>query len=499
MTLQTYRTLLRPGRTAAAAVILGFFAFGLLIPQCATRPTEFAFATWCILLPLLAGVLLIAPLHEVAHRSSFPLLPGADRQLFRSHLLAFSVAALLLCGFASLFVSAVPAPAAFGLILTGLSLPLLDSKQGKAIGHNSVFGLVTAGGFVLAVFTRNEITAFACTAPWLLFAGGIAVSIACFRVGFARGRLRARSSHPNYFAPQSTLLFVGTDILQHAQAENSRLAEQRSARRGADWSAGIFHDTLRDWLRIINHARFGQTRWARTESCVLVATCVGIIAGALVAGSMFASLDGQRWKDYCRLVVEAARASGEIAQSDVRLFFILIPQVAFPTVLMSVIMAAVPARPFPLSRVRLADALFIAFVRRVLFAIAGCAAGAGVVMATAALAANQPWSAGLFGRFLPLPALALLAAALIPPVVFSPHVGARVAFGLLGFPAYIITSFFIILRHAGPSATLLWTAILSTLALGAIAYTRFTFRRHYRTCDLNRTGDALRRLGFRIA
>ena len=498
MTLQTYLLLLRPGRTIAATALIVSIAFVFLVAPLGVSLPEFALLALCLLLPLTLGSLLIAPLHEVAHRSSFPLLPGADRQLFRSHAIAFVGAAFLLCGLAFWLVSIIPAPAACGLILSGLALPQLDSHRGKTIGGISAFGLLVGIGLILAILARTHLVALGQFAPWSLFAGGVAFAVACFRVGFVRDRLRARSTAPVYYAPQSILPFVGTDILQYAQSENARAYEQQRSRSGSTWSATPFLNTLRDWLRIVEHARFGKTRWSRSVFCVFAGTTLGTVT-ALLAGALFyAGMDWQRGETYCRLIVEAARSSGEIADRDIFLNFVMMPQIMCAIALSSALMVAVPPQPFPLSRARLATVLFLAFERRVLLAIAGSAIGTVAVMTAATLVADQPWNVVLLHRFFPVPAFTLIAANLAAPAILSSRTIGRIAFGFLVFPGFIIATFASFLRHGGPQLPLPAGATLATLTLGSVAYTWFTFRRHYRTCDLNRTGDSLRRLGFRL-
>ena len=498
MSLRTYLLLLRPIRTLALAAFLQFGAFVILVAPMGVSLPEFALLALCLLLPLTLGSLLIAPLHEVAHRSSFPMLPGADRQLFRSHAIAFAGAALLLCGLALWLVSLIPPPAACGLILAALALPLLNPHQGITMGGNPIFGLTIIIGLILVILARTQLIALSHTAPWLLFVAGLAFTHVCFRLGFARDRLRARSANPFYFAPQSTLLFVGTDIQQHAQAESSRLAEQRSTRRGADWSAPAFRDTLRDWLRILHQARFGRSHWLSSNFSAFAATLAGTVTALLVCVLFDAGLDWQQWGTYCRLLVEAARSSGEIAQSDVRLNFVMMPQIGFAVALTGALMAGVPPQAFPLSRTRLANVLFLAFERRALLSLAGCAAGGIAVLATAALVAGQPWSFALLHRFLPLPAVALIAANLLPMAVFSRGALTQIFFGLLAFPGFIIATFAVVLRDSGSSSSVFSIAIFSILTMASLAFAWSTFRRHYRTCDLNRTGDSLRRLGFRL-
>ena len=498
MTLQTYLLLLRPGRTIAATAFFLSIAFVVLVAPMRVSLPEFAFVTLCLLLPLTLGSLLIAPLHEVAHRSSLPLLPGADRQLFRSHAIAFAGAALLLCGLAFWLVSIIPTPAACGLILAALALPLLNPHQGKTVDGNRIFGLTVILGLIFVILARTQLVALSHAAPWLLFVAGLSFTHICFRLGFARGRLRVRSANPFYFAPQSTLLFVGTDILQHAQAESSRLAEQRSARRSADWTAPAFRDTLRNWLRIVHQARFGKTRWSRSGFSIFTATLAGTIAAFPVAALWYAGTDLHQWEAYCRFTVAAARTSGEIANSDIRQFFVLVPQVGFTVALVGAIVAAIPAAAFPLARTRLADVLFLSFERRVILALAGSAAATALLLTVMSTFAGVPWQPALLQRFLPLPGLALVAINLLPVAMFSRRTIARIGFGLLIFPGYIIATFAALFRDSGSAFSPAYAFGLATLALGSVVFAWSSFRRHYRTCDLNRTGDALRQLGFRL-
>jgi len=500
MPLRAYLTLLRPWRTLASTALL-LFICAILMASLGVSLKEGALVFCCVVAPLAAGLVLIAPLYEAAHRSSFPLLPAAPRKFRDSHFVAFVFAALLLFGLCAAWDTSIPAPAAGGLILAGLALPLLAPGHSKTIGINPWFGfvLITVVATATTSLARDQLVALGQAAPWLLFFGGLAFACACFRLGFSRDRLRARSANPCYYAPQSTLLFVDTDILQQAQVEAAQLDEQRSTRPSAAWSAAPFHNTLGDWLRIVHQARFGRSRLARNHWSVFAGTFVGTVTALLVSGVLLAVIEGEAWSNYCRLVVETARTSGEIVHSEIRLWFILVSTVSFATVLTGVIQAGVPAQPFPLARTRLANVLFLAFECRLLLALAGCIVGTATSLAAAALVAQQPWNLALLHRFWPLPAVALIVSNLLPLAVFSGHLLSQFAFWLLAYPGYIIASLIILHRGGGPSPSLAGLAILAALALGSVAFAWSTFRRHYRTCDLTHTCNSLGRLGLRSA
>ncbi len=497
MTLRTYLLILRPIRTLALAALILPSLFVVIGAFVGFSNAEFVFVALCLVIPLMLGSLLIAPLHEVAHRSSFPLLPGAGRQLHAGHFIGFSVVALLLGALAALCVSAVPGHAACGLVIACLALPLLNPNRAKGFGTSAVLGPIFIISLILATAGHHLLIRLGTGAPWLLLVGGIAVAYTCFRIGFDPARLRARSANPFFYAPQSTLLFVGTDVLQHAFAEATHLREQRRTRAGIDWTAETFRDTLRGWLSILHHARFGQSRLSSSTISVFFASTASLVAGLLAIAFMNAGLDPQKWEAYCRLLVETARTSGEITNSDVRLSFIVAPLVAYSVILASAFLAGVPPQAFPLSRTRLANVLFLAFERRTFLALAGGMVGTAAVLAMAALVANEPWSFALLNRFLPIPAVALLGANLMPLAVFSGRLLVQVFFGLILFPGYVIATFAVILRDRPylPATNLV---VLSALTLGSIAFAWWTFHRHYRTCDLTRTGDSLRRLGVRF-
>lgn len=498
MSLRTYLLLLRPIRTLALAAFILPTLFVLIGAVLGPSNAEFVFVALCLVTPLTLGSLLIAPLHEVAHRSSFPLLPGAGRHLHAGHFIGFGVAALLLGALAALCVSVVPGHAACGLVIACLALPLLNPNRAMGFGASAVFVPVLIISLILATAGHHPLIQLGTAAPWLLFVGGIAVAYTCFRIGFDPARLRARSANPFYYAPQSTLLFVGTDVLQHAQAEALHRREHRRSRAGVDWAKGTFRDTLHGWLSVLHHARFGQSRLSCSSISVFFATAAGLVAGLFTIVFLDAGLDSQKWEAYCRLLVETARGSGEITNSDIRLSFIVVPLVSYSIVLASAVLAGVPPRPFPIARSRLANVLFLAFERRTLLALAGGIVGTAAVLAMAALVANEPWSFALLHRFLPLPVVALIAANLLPMAVFSRGALTQIFFGLLAFPGFIIATFAIVFRDSGSSSSVFSIAIFSILTLASLAFTWSTFRRHYRTCDLTRTGDALRQLGFRL-
>ncbi len=83
MPLRAYLTLLRPWRTLAGTALL-LFICAILMASLGVGLKEGALVFCCVVAPLAAGLVLIAPLYEAAHRSSFPLLPAAPRVKLKS-------------------------------------------------------------------------------------------------------------------------------------------------------------------------------------------------------------------------------------------------------------------------------------------------------------------------------------------------------------------------------------------------------------------------------
>jgi hypothetical protein len=232
MNLRSYLLLLRPARTIIATG-LSLLAFTFFFVALAGRLSgaKYLAVLFCFAAPFIVGGLLVGPLFELAHRSSFPLLPGAARKLLRWHLAAYSFAALALFGLLSLSRVQLPAPATLGAILVSLALPLVNPAAGSSLKWRSGFfsvawwGLACCGHKILFAALQN--------APWAVLFVGVVTAALCFHFGFAPNRLRARSSNPLYFAPQTTLVFVGTEMLHYRQAETARAAEHSCSRRGA--------------------------------------------------------------------------------------------------------------------------------------------------------------------------------------------------------------------------------------------------------------------------
>lgn len=472
MNLRTYLLLLRPARTFAAA-LLSLLAFTVLFVALAGRlsPAKYLAILGCFAGPFIVGSQLIGPLFEAAHRSSFPLLPDAIRQFLRWHLAAYLFAAVALFGLVALSRMQIPAPAALGAILLSLALPLLDPTNTTASRTHWRFGLLSSAGLALVCLGEKPLFAVLQDAPWAVLVGGAVAGMLCFRFGFAPHRLRARNRHPLYFAPQTTIVFAGTDMLHYQQTEAAREAEQGRSSRGAHWTAITLRDRFGDWLRAIRFARHGKSRWMHSDAmpCVITGVVVVILLYSI-----------------------APEKPSAIKPERTNLEFAIVAVAAYVAAIANASSAAVPAYRFPLSRRRLANVHFAAFARRAIAALLG--AGVGTVAGLLSFGGVAHSSIELprlvisFG-LVPLALNLSLAALFLHDAFFRFVVWFAVLAGFLaalGIAAMTPVGGFGIgglVLYAGCLAFSVWLVWLS-------------LQTHYRTCDLNTAGDWLRRLGF---
>lgn len=197
MNARAYFTILRPVRTLLLAAFYAW-ALGLnvlkIIGGASTK--EANFLTLVTIAPIFLGSFLLGPLHEVMHRSFSALLPGAREAFLRWHLRAVTVAALLLLGAAEFCRFEFPRAASLGFILAGLSLPLLNTRTAPPYSswYKAIFAL-TACAFAASP-ARVHLIEAGRVLPWLIFTGGAACALFCFRHSFAADRVRERSRNP---------------------------------------------------------------------------------------------------------------------------------------------------------------------------------------------------------------------------------------------------------------------------------------------------------------
>lgn len=472
MTLRTYLLLLRPARTFfATGLSLLAFTFYFVALAGKLSPAKFLAILGCFAAPFIVGGLLSGPLFEAAHRSSFPLLPGAVRRFLRWHLAAYSFSALAFFGLVALSRMQIPAPAAVGAILLSLALPLLEPTAQTTGWTPRSFGLLSFAGLALVCFGEKTLFAFLQNAPWAVLFGGGMAAVLCFCFGFAPNRLRARSRHPLYFAPQTILVFAGTAMLHYRQAETARAAEHSCSRRGAHWTAPALGDRFSAWLRAIRFARHGKSRWMHSDAGLGVLVALAVIL---------------------LLAVVAPDERESIKRGRTNLEFAIVAVAGYVAAIASASSAAVPAYRFPLSRRRLANVHFAAFARRAFAVLIGTGAGFTVgnlfFVGTANLPIEPTRIAITFG-LVPLALNLSLAALFLPDAVFRFVVWFAVLAGFLtalGIVAMAPVGGF------GIGGVALYAACLAF----SVWVVWLSMQFHYRTCDLHSAGDWMRRLGF---
>ncbi len=500
MNARAYFTILRPWRTLFAAALYTSFVYLWLRTLFRASAPETLWLTLTLFGPAVLGTLLLGPLDEVMHRSVFPLLPNARRQLRRWHLRALSVVALLFFIPAVLFVDTVPAAALFGLIAAGLSLPLLTSRR-RIMGQLRLHSLV----FILAAITvaatgRPALIAACQHAPWAVSIAGLALVYGCVRIGFSTTRTGNRWRDPEQFCLQSRLPFVGTEIMLHAQQQMRQRALEGSDQPVRQWDIVAVGDSLRDWVRVIHHARFGQMSRARLFGRLTLAgfLLVPLLLGAFFGLAKLVSSD-TLFADIYRLLVAASPVAGLTRQPPIGMVLILSPLAAFGFALLAAVNAATPTLPFPIARDRLARSLFLDAARLATGVYAASFLGTALSLVIASRIAGEPFGEGVLQKL-------VAAYAVLPPTVLFGlsllslrhgfvRVLVAIAYGLGSVLAVVGANLYFTDFLLSPPGLL---ACASTTALSGWASWRL-IRRHYQTCDLNQAGQTLRKLGIGLA
>lgn len=508
MNARAYFCILRPVQTL---VIASFYTwiFGLYLWKifaCAPLP-ESTFLSLVLVGPFFFGTALLGPLHEVMHCSFFPLVPGARLALRRWHFGAVAIVTVILFTAAQLPSFQMPRVATLGLILFGLTLPLLNNRKpgvSALILKSCVFLAVCA---FLALPSRSLLIDVGNRVPWFVIVVGVACAVFCFRYGFDASRVRERSRRPQFVCClQSTLPIPGTgfsDILRHARTENARNAvEKRAAKLGRDWTAKVVGSSLLGWVRVIHHTRFGADSHARTVITFILAGFLPVIPVGLVP-YIFARLNpgkGVGFVAFCGQLADSGRIGLDRGR-PAEFFFVMAP--LFGTLLVTVAgaIAVGPGFSFPISRQRRADAVFIETIRLGALACLGYAAAMFTSVIVAVLIAGHPLDIGLFARSLVgvliVPPLALINLAIL-------HFIARIRW--LMSPGGSMVIILVVLIAAGSVGALVeelgpavflhrvsFSCVLIT-PLGLLAWFALTglslwlFRlaviRHFKKCDL---------------
>lgn len=500
MNARAYFTILRPGRTLFASALYVGFVYVWLITLFRAPAAEALWLTLALFGPAVLGILLLGPLHEVMHRSAFPLLPDARRQLRRWHLRALSVVALLFFIPAVLFVDTIPAAALLGLIAAGLSLPLLTSRRrvmGQLRLHSFVFILAA---IAVAAAGRPALIAACQHAPWWVLIAGFAVAYGCVRIGFSATQTGNRWRDPEQFCLQSRMPFVGTEIMLHAQQQLRQRALEGNDRPIRQWDTVAVGPTLREWVRVTHHARFGQMSRLRLFGRL---TLAGILLMPLILGVFFVASklisDDTLFADIYRLLVAASPVAGLTRQPPVGMVLLLSPLAAYGFALLAAVNAATPTLPFPIARDRVARALCLDAARLGTGVYAANFLGTALTLFIASRFAGEPFGGGvvqkLVASYAVLPATLLFGLGFLslrPGVV---RFSAAIAFGLAGVLAVVGANLYFTSFLLSPTGLL---ACAATTALSGWGCWR-VIRRHYQTCDLTHAGETLRKLGIGLA
>jgi len=501
MNARAYFRILRPGRTLVALLFYGAFVWIWLRFLFRASPLESLFFTFAVVVPVLLGVFLLGPLHEVMHRSFFPTLPGARRSLQRWHLRAVAIASVLLGIPAAIFVKAIPGVALYGLIVAGLSLPVLNSRRRTWGLLRPQFLLLILTGIVLALTARSVFVAACQHASWAVLVGGLGFAWVCFRIGFSARRVRDRWRDPLLFCFQSMMPFFGGDLIQYAQVQGQQFAKERNSRLGQDWKVASVDSSPFGWARVLHHSRFGSVSRARNLLVLgiggAILTPVSIVAAFLVARHIGASASVAA---FCQHLAETGRINGSVMDIPTGFALGLPPYFVFVMNLSLAMGAAAPSCRLPLSRDRLALSLFIESHRVVTgFLVVYCASTA-LCLLIAGHVAGQPLAVGVLMRplaavLIGLPAMTLsLGVFLVVRHAFWRVLAILVVFfgSLLIAPA-VLTPFISLLFS--PLGLLGWSVVAG--AAGWLCW--LSFRGYYRTCDLNRPSLVAKIYGMGIA
>ena len=298
MNARAYFTILRPVRTL---LLTGFYgwSFGLTLFKTlggAAQP-EALFLSTAVLGAWLLGAYLVGPLHEVMHRNFFLLLPGARRSLRRWHAGAIGVTAVLLFVGTEFSRFAYPRPATIGLILLGLTVPLLNRRRPTPRAFYVKACLLLGAGAFLCLPTRSLLVEAGRQFPWLVFACGTAGAWINFRLGFAAKSVCERSRRPQVVACAQTIVPIPgagwAEMLRYTQTENARLLlSKRPPKSGRDWRVANVGRSRRAWVAAIHHARWGASPPLTQPLLFLI---LGVMPPAVVAAIPLVIPPFPRW------------------------------------------------------------------------------------------------------------------------------------------------------------------------------------------------------------
>ncbi len=483
MPLRAYLTLLRPVRTLLLGLINSGCCGVLFLRYCGNCSLAEALSFACVIVgPLIFGDLLAGPAHEFMNRSVFPLIPGARRQLRRRHLHGLLALAALLLAAASAVPSAFPLAAQFGLVAAGLTLPLLNTRR---VGW-SYFALLLLISPLLTTGPRETFVAACQAAPWAFLGLGLLCAGFCIRHVFSASFAGNYWKTPYVVSVQTLAPFYDTTMIQRRREDNERQAIAKRNRPEREWRVAAVGSSVREWARVIRHARFGGTSWIGSGPGIVAFGALPVfVYGALpfVLG-YFGRGNAISLQAYCGMLIAGAHGT-ELAGSPGRFVFTALLYTPLMVTMYAASLTAVPTTRFPLSRRRLAACFFAEVLRLGALGCIGFALAYTVELVGAALVTRTPIEYSLFARALShiriLPAVVLLGIAVVFATVryrWMASIGGYLLWaafgGALGGIAMAVTESIL--------GAYIW---LPGLVLSAWL-ARTAIRRYYATHDLNR-------------
>jgi hypothetical protein len=507
MTFRVYLKLLRPVPTLLFGSIFAFgIGSGLVGVFSGASPSETVYITLTLVAPLVFGLILIGPVHEVMHRELCVLLPGVRRELRRWHLTVMAtVAALLFLGteFAG---QGVPRAATLGIILAGLALPLIN-QPASPVGLLIKSALLVACICSLPLAPHARLIATLGTQPWLLLFAGTLCAALCIQHGFSEKNVRERSRARRLvlclqsFAPLSVADYF--ELLRYAQNEGVRqsCANMKKLVDSKEWTHGTVGASLRDWVAVLHHSRFGANGGMRKVLLIPLLVSLPCFAFALIMPVLLERQNAQHNFTLTGLCSQFSTAcpsgAGHSTAAALVITFGLILGVTLIVALTRSILFE-PHR-LPIARSRLSQCMFFELLRLSALMTAVVAAEIGILVTATTLLAGQPLSLAHFARpavvpLLTLP-LALFGIAYIcrtartRPLLLG---GTMVAFMVAsGTPGILLgqaekhESLWVI-RFADAVITPNGLALWLTTTATAVALVWLALRHHFRTCDLSR-------------
>ena len=492
MNARAYFTILRPVHSIVIT-LFGFCVWAWLNSLFHVSQGAL-FYTLAIFSPVFLGSVLLGPIHEVMHRSFSAVLPGARLTLLKWHLGAVSLTALLLSVASVRLVRTIPAVALIGLIIAGLALPVLNNRKRWKQLPSSFFTFLLFG-VILAASARTSVVIFCQQSPWIVLLMGIGCACSCFRIGFLRRNVQERWREPNFFCFQSMVPLLCSDMILHAASQQAQLAQKQTPMEGTAWSVCAVSSSLRDWIAVVYHARFGRISRFR-HLIQLSLSGLGMmpfIVGISYLGSKLSL------PELCRLLVEAGKPRGSADHQALFSAFMLFPVFASSSALLAVTRAIVPAANFPIARPRLAACMFINAGLLSALVLAAYLLGAVVTMVAASSIVGVPFEPGMLQKsvasFLILPPL--IATGL--RIVFMRNAGLRFIASAIFSLGTLFATVAIAVRFA-PWVTSPHGLLVCAAATVIAAWLSWrAARNYYGTCDLTCPIAWIKKLGIGVA